>query len=362
MSSPVEYEFDVCLSFAGEQRPYVEEVAALLRANGIRPFYDKYERANLWGKDLYEHLDSVYREKAQFCIIFISEDYARKVWTSHERKAAQTRALHNSIEYVLPVRFDDTEIPGIRPTLGHIDARSTKASELVELIREKLDNLASKRQREGASNEYKPLAIPRTPAEQQLLAQAKPDGWEYLLFGGIILQGKNSLQPKDRDHFLRYARPTRHIANDKEAVEYIAEASFRGSRMLEDGLMKIFESSAQDWAFGPSGEPGNMDNIVHLAQRFVGILEDLYDWSADLQGTSTSPEVRHVFSLAARLMDKPISQVNRFIDQYEESLQSFSDQPTNEGVHITLELDLTVDDQLSNEIHEELMKIQLAAE
>ena len=81
--------YDVCLSFAGEQRPYVSEAADALRSFGIRVFYDDYEKAALWGKDLYEHLDWVYRKVARYCLVFISSDYAAKVWTTHERRSAQ---------------------------------------------------------------------------------------------------------------------------------------------------------------------------------------------------------------------------------------------------------------------------------
>ena len=35
-------EDDVALSFAGENREYVEEVATVLRASGIKVFYDKF--------------------------------------------------------------------------------------------------------------------------------------------------------------------------------------------------------------------------------------------------------------------------------------------------------------------------------
>lgn len=44
------YEYDVCLSFAGEQRWYVDEVAAQLKQRGVRLFYDRYEQANLLGQ------------------------------------------------------------------------------------------------------------------------------------------------------------------------------------------------------------------------------------------------------------------------------------------------------------------------
>jgi hypothetical protein len=46
-----DFSYDVALSFAGEQRAYVQKVAAALRRRGIRPFYDDYEKVELWGKD-----------------------------------------------------------------------------------------------------------------------------------------------------------------------------------------------------------------------------------------------------------------------------------------------------------------------
>ena len=55
-----EFEYDFCLSFAGEQREFVEEVAKELTSPGIRIFFDNYEKAELWGKDLYAHLDEIY--------------------------------------------------------------------------------------------------------------------------------------------------------------------------------------------------------------------------------------------------------------------------------------------------------------
>ncbi|MFB7227589.1 toll/interleukin-1 receptor domain-containing protein [Streptomyces fimicarius] len=131
-------EYEVCLSFAGEQRNYVEQVAAELKRAGVRVFYDDYEKAALWGKDLYEHLDYVYRKSAEYCVLFASQDYAKKVWTNHERKSAQARALSEHGEYVLPVRFDNTEIPGVRATVGHLEASSVDPESLARMIVQKL--------------------------------------------------------------------------------------------------------------------------------------------------------------------------------------------------------------------------------
>ncbi len=43
------FVYEIVLSFAGEDRVYVEKVAEYLKANGVNVFYDRYEKANLWG-------------------------------------------------------------------------------------------------------------------------------------------------------------------------------------------------------------------------------------------------------------------------------------------------------------------------
>lgn len=108
--------YDIALSFAGEDRDYVEKIAEALKIKGIFVFYDSYEEANLWGKDLYVHLTHIYRDNSKYCLMFISKYYAQKQWTSHERKIAQSRVFKENEEYMLPLRLDDTNIDGILDT------------------------------------------------------------------------------------------------------------------------------------------------------------------------------------------------------------------------------------------------------
>lgn len=135
------YDFDIAVSFAGEDREIVQPYCNLLSSSGLRVFYDRYEQVGLWGANLYDKLDEVYRTKAQFCVIFISTYYATKVWTNHERKSAQARALQENREYVLPVRLDDTEIPGIPATIGYIDLREISVERLAEMTIQKIEQL-----------------------------------------------------------------------------------------------------------------------------------------------------------------------------------------------------------------------------
>jgi hypothetical protein len=135
---PDEFEYDIALSFAGENRDLVPNFANGLTEKGVRVFYDEFEKAQLWGKDLYQHPQVVYRDRARYCIIFVSKAYAEKVWTRHQLKQAQARAIQEQREYILPVRLDDTEIPGLNATVGYIDLRRHTIEELQKVVLQKL--------------------------------------------------------------------------------------------------------------------------------------------------------------------------------------------------------------------------------
>lgn len=131
--------YHIALSFAGEDRDYVEKVAIQLRAAGVEVFYDLFEEADLWGKDLYAHLSEVYQKKAIYTVIFVSAAYRDKLWPNHERRNAQARAFSEGSEYILPALFDKTvEIPGLLKTTGHIDLTKKAPEQLADLIIEKL--------------------------------------------------------------------------------------------------------------------------------------------------------------------------------------------------------------------------------
>lgn len=130
--------YEVVLSFADEDRAYVQEVASFLESQGVDLFYDGNEEADLWGKDLVEHLEFVYRRAARFCVMFISSHYAAKVWPSYERKSALARAIQERAEYILPARFDSTDVSGLLPTIGYVDLSTKSPRELGLLILKKL--------------------------------------------------------------------------------------------------------------------------------------------------------------------------------------------------------------------------------
>ena len=161
-----ERQYDVALSFAGEDRHCAEKLAELLKLGGYLVFYDKYEQAELWGKDLYVHLSSVYKDQARYCVIFLSKHYAQKLWAKHELQNAQARAFQENQEYILPIRIDDTEIPGLLPTVGYLDLDPTNIEGIYQALVEKLSGTTS----QPASNDISTSAA------------AESDPGEFALF------------------------------------------------------------------------------------------------------------------------------------------------------------------------------------
>ncbi|TMQ70467.1 MAG: TIR domain-containing protein [Candidatus Eisenbacteria bacterium] len=133
-----DHTYEAALSFAGEQREYVQRVAAGLETAGVPYFYDERAAIAMWGEDLVIYLDRVYRRGSRFVVVFVSAAYATKVWPRAEFRSALAGAIEEKGPYILPVRFDDTELPGLLPTVGYLDARRTPREGIAAALLEKL--------------------------------------------------------------------------------------------------------------------------------------------------------------------------------------------------------------------------------
>ncbi len=141
LSMSDEIKYDIAISFAGEDREIAENIATKLIEKKVSVFYDSFEKADLWGKNLYDYLSSIYSDKSKYCIMILSSHYEKKLWTNLERRSAQARAFRENREYILPIRIDDTKITGIPETIGYIDFKSHSIEDIVELVMNKLKKI-----------------------------------------------------------------------------------------------------------------------------------------------------------------------------------------------------------------------------
>ena len=75
-------------------------------------------------------------------VVFVSADYAERDWTRLERRAAFSRAVHEAGVYVLPARFDDSELPGLLQDVVAVDLRDYTPGQFADLVVAKLADLA----------------------------------------------------------------------------------------------------------------------------------------------------------------------------------------------------------------------------
>ncbi|MCA1901358.1 MAG: TIR domain-containing protein [Candidatus Hydrogenedens sp.] len=137
-------EYDIALSYASEQRDYVEKVGSHLNGKGVKVFLDIFEEVNMWGKNLPEFFQEIFGgEKTQyFCVIFISKEYSEKWWTKYEFNQALTREIKEKKLFVLPARFDNSELKGLPQTISYIDLTRKSPEKFAEMIMQKLiDNI-----------------------------------------------------------------------------------------------------------------------------------------------------------------------------------------------------------------------------
>lgn len=131
-------KYDVALTYAGEDRGYVERVAVECERLGVRVFYDRSLTHHLWGNDLNVDCLNAYRHESSFVVAFISEYYLAKRWTKKEFEAARGAPEARIYDYLLPARFGISESPGMPSDIADVDLRQISAEMLAEIIFQKV--------------------------------------------------------------------------------------------------------------------------------------------------------------------------------------------------------------------------------
>ena len=126
--------FRIALSFPGEHRAFVEQVAAHLasRVGQERVLYDKYYEAEFARPDLDTYLQHLYHDESELIAVFLCADYQRKEWCGLEWRAIRDLIKMREVSTVMPFRFDDTEIPGLFSIDGYIWIGDRPAQEVAD--------------------------------------------------------------------------------------------------------------------------------------------------------------------------------------------------------------------------------------
>ena len=131
------HQYDVAVSFAGEQRSYVSQVARECERRGLAVFYDADRSLDFWGKNIIRELRDVYGSlQARYFVPFLSAEYLAKPYPMDEFATALTQALSREHDYILPVVFNHARVPVdlLNPAVGVLRAEEHTPAELAEKL------------------------------------------------------------------------------------------------------------------------------------------------------------------------------------------------------------------------------------
>jgi len=134
------YKYDIAISFARENREIAKNLVEELHNIGVRVFYDKFYKTDLWGKKLTKYFRGVYGSYTRFVVILLSKDYPARDWTDFEFSVVRDEAKRRKTEFILPIKLDDTKMLGIHEDVGYLDYRKEGIKGIVNAILEKLSN------------------------------------------------------------------------------------------------------------------------------------------------------------------------------------------------------------------------------
>jgi hypothetical protein len=132
--------FRVALSFPGEHRAFLADVAAHLACNvgKERVFYDAYYEAELARPDLDTYLQAIYHDQSELIVVFLCADYERKEWCGLEWRAIRDLLKKKQAAMIMPIRFDNTHIPGLFSIDGYVTVGERSPDAIAALIMQRL--------------------------------------------------------------------------------------------------------------------------------------------------------------------------------------------------------------------------------
>ena len=129
-----EFRYKVALSFAGDKREFVREVAACLKAWRVNYFFDEDAEARLIGEDALEIFPEIFGKESEYGVMFVSRDYIKKRFPTIERRVLSLRTIDEKPSRVILIRLDDTEVPKILETFIHMDGRHKTPAQIAVSI------------------------------------------------------------------------------------------------------------------------------------------------------------------------------------------------------------------------------------
>ncbi len=137
--------FAVALSFPGEHRDYVKQIADTLVTTLTKPrvFYDRYYEAELSRPNLDTYLQKIYHDESELVVVVLCQEYDEKEWCGLEFRAIRDLIKKRRDGEIMFVRVADGDVKGVFGIDGYVDAKNRPATEIAQVICDRLALLQS---------------------------------------------------------------------------------------------------------------------------------------------------------------------------------------------------------------------------
>ncbi|MEI7462698.1 MAG: TIR domain-containing protein [Pirellula sp.] len=137
--------FCVALSFPGEHRKYVEDIAQTLASQfgKKRVLYDKFHEAEFGRPNLDLHLQRLYSKESSLVVVFLCEAYEESQWCGMEWRSIREMIKERRDNELMFIRLDYGDVKGIFEIDGTVDALGRPSNEIASLILQRHQQVAS---------------------------------------------------------------------------------------------------------------------------------------------------------------------------------------------------------------------------
>lgn len=111
----------------------------LSEALGKERVYEEQSPSGNWlVPDLDTYIQSIYHDHSELVVVFLCAEYEKKEWCGLEWRAVRDLLKKKETAAIMPMRFDDTQIPALSID-GYVDLANRNLDEVAQLILQRLD-------------------------------------------------------------------------------------------------------------------------------------------------------------------------------------------------------------------------------
>lgn len=147
----------------------------------------------------------------------------------------------------------------------------------------------------------------------------KPQLWEYRLFGNVLKEGlEGAIAYRDDARYNLYIGKCRVVEDISCIAEWLSR-KYSELLRLASCYAKLFNVALVD-ALGESGQPGNPDKIVYVADSAVRVYKGIIDWSLEFDSIIIDEKYQGDLNIIRNISEPLLLDIESYVDRYNDTI------------------------------------------